>query len=109
MLVFHLKREFFEKVKQGKKTHEYRRWSNKYKYLNNYVGADFTKVEAPIIRLDLGYAKITETKKQIFAQMVSCRVVDAKGTDFQKIDPQYNGKVYDVEFKLIENRGGTQK
>ena len=92
MIVLHMKKVWFEKIKTGEKTHEYRE-CEKNKFLEKFVGT----TESQIIRFDLGYCGIDEHKKQIFATMKSIkRLESGKNTDLAIDAP-----VYDIEFELL--------
>ena len=103
MLVFHLKKEWFDLIKQGKKTHEFRvvneYWETRISnYLNSFFSEeDFEEgvkvfYENIPIKFVLGY-----TKKFLNAKLISINKINGKNTDL-KIDRE----VFDLEFKLME-------
>jgi len=101
MLMFHLKKEWFEKVKSGEKTHEYRIWNKYwinriYKHLN--LGTYVYIPPNPNIVFTLGYPKKNDKEKIIKAIIKRARIIDGKDTDLK-----YNGKVFDIEFKVLKN------
>jgi len=111
MLTFNLKKEWFEKIKSGEKTHEYREikpyWE---KRLENEVGTVFPNTyyqeyeryyeyQIPkICEFVCGYAKKDDKEKRIKAKIKSLNRINGKNTDL-KIDKE----VYDVEFEVIDN------
>ena len=104
MLIFNLKKEWFEKIKSGKKTHEYRivkpYWQKRIdNYLNSYnvdeendTDSDFVIYDDIPIKFVLGY-----TKNFLIANIKSVHIVNGKNTDLA-IDKD----VYDIEFELME-------
>lgn len=108
MIVFHLKRKYFEQIKSGKKVNEYRAINGKYKFLKEFVGSDFSNSElAPAIRFDLGYPKITQHDRQLFARMKSCSIsctshIGLTLEELKDVGLNFNQDVYNVEFELIK-------
>lgn len=100
MLIFNLKKEWFEKIKSGEKTHEYREvkpyWTKRIKkaraYLNTMTMLGISCTIDCIFRL--GYS----VKNELYGSIKSINIVDGKNTDL-KIDKS----VYDIEFELIKN------
>ena len=96
MLTFNLKKEWFEKIKSGEKTHEYREakpyWT---KRICNYFDIDdenpFIGHQLPI-QFVLGY-----TREYLLARVTNIRIINGKDTDL-KLDAD----VYDIEFELME-------
>lgn len=88
MLVLNLKREWFQKIKSGEKTHEFREvkpyWQKR--LYNNPSGW--------ICFCD-GYPKREDCYRRLYAQVVNITVRNGKDTDL-KIDKD----VFDIEFKL---------
>ena len=88
MLIFNLKKEWFEKIKSGEKTHEYREvkpyWERR---LENNVGEWICFCE--------GYPRRDDTYKRLYARVKSITICNGKNTDL-KIDKD----VYDIEFEL---------
>ena len=99
MLIFHLKKEWFEKVKSGEKTHEYREltpyWFERVEKLKWAM-----KENTIIIALCSGYPAQkefeTKSKRIVYAELKNISVVDGKNTDL-KIDR----KVFDIKFELL--------
>lgn len=100
MLIFNLKREWFEKIKSGKKTHEYREvkpyWTNRLKLAMEILYKFGEKCYPCEIRL--GYPKGTDYNKIIDAKILSIKIINGKNTDL-KIDKD----VYDIEFEIIKD------
>lgn len=101
MLIFNLKKDWFEKIKSGEKTHEYREvkpyWTKRFK---NEFMEEITKVAVyhpvcnHIVRFVKGYSnKSDDSVSGIITQV---RVRNGKNTDLA-IDKD----VYDIEFELI--------
>lgn len=89
MLIFHLKKKWFDKIKSGEKTHEYRVYNDYWKTrINNFLAKkDY------FIGFMSGYKAITEDNL-IKAIIKTISVRDGNNTDLK-----YNGKVFDIEFK----------
>lgn len=105
MLIFNLKKEWFEKIKSGEKTHEYRevkpywttRISNHFGYL--WSDIDYLKsgdIRYPILK-DIIFVK-GYTGEKLYARVVSIKIVDGTNTDLK-----INKDVYDIEFELIKD------
>lgn len=100
MLIFHLKKKWFDLIKQGKKTHEYREltpyWFERIEKLKLAM-----KENTIVIALCSGYPAQkefeTKSKRIVYAELKNISVVDGKNTDL-KIDR----KVFDIELKLLE-------
>ena len=113
MLTFNVKKEWFDKIKSGEKTHEYREvkpyWDRRFlnilysspdtfppqyklrynDYLHFFIGL-------PIV-FKCGYPKAEEKDKILKAKIKSIKIINGKDTDL-KIDKP----VYDIEFELIK-------
>ena len=116
MLTFNLKKEWFEKIKSGEKTHEYREykpyWKNR---LEKCIGDDFSAtrlrfgntvvIEYPhYITFVCGYAPKGDKNKRLKARLISIRLIDGRGTDLHIDKP-----VYDIKFELIGDKKMTNK
>ena len=97
MLTFNLKKEWYEKIKSGEKTHEYREakpyWT---KRICNYFDFDdenifFEGHQLPI-QFVLGY-----TRECLLARVINVSIINGKDTDLK-----FDGDVFDIEFELIE-------
>jgi hypothetical protein len=107
MLTFNLKKEWFEKIKRGEKTHEYREvkryWlkritkvldkhAQEYTLLYNDLGGRTTIY----IIFVCGYAPKEDKTKRLKAKLKDIKIINGKETDL-KIDK----RVFDIEFELI--------
>ena len=116
MLTFNLKKEWFEKIKSGEKTHEYREykpyWRNR---LEKCIGDDFSAtrlrfgntvvIEYPhYITFVCGYAPKGDKNKRLKARLISIRLIDGRETDLHIDKP-----VYDIKFELIGDKKMTNK
>lgn len=116
MLTFNLKKEWFEKIKSGEKTHEYREvklyWMKRiisknalFMHLNNGYFATVLENGSFSDKLDIdcvfvcGYAKKEDKNKRLKAKIKSIRTLNGKCTDLA-IDTN----VYDIEFELIKEQ-----
>lgn len=113
MLIFHLKKKWFNLIKEGKKAHEYRicndYWLNRISRAlekhnakhNNRAVAYFTHrvdvVKSMKVKFCLGYPKKDDKDKILYAEVFSISEIDGINTDLK-----YNGKVFDIEFELLE-------
>lgn len=99
MLTFHLKKKWFDKIKSGEKTHEYREvkpyWTNRLQ-LAMEILYDFDEKCYPC-EMRLGYPKNTDYDKIIEVKIVSIKIINGKNTDLK-----INKPVYDIEFELIK-------
>ena len=114
LLTFNVKKEWFDKIKSGEKTHEYREvkpyWDKRFlniakkftSYLPTYL--TYTKYFNTFIGLPIvfkcGYPKSDDKNKILKAKIKSIKIINGIATDL-KIDKP----VYDIEFQLIE--GGS--
>lgn len=96
MLTFNVKKEWFDKIKSGEKTHEYREvkpyWSNRL-----FVKGYYALLKYKFITFKCGYPKADDKDKILNARIQNITIVDGKETDL-KIDKP----VYDIEFELIK-------
>lgn len=96
MLTFNLKKEWFDKIKSGEKTHEYREvkpyWTKR--FLNK--GLDILPCNQ--CEFVCGYASKDEKDKRLKANILSINTINGKNTDLA-IDKD----VYDIEFELLED------
>ena len=91
MLTFNLSKNWFNKIKNGVKTHEYRLakefWTKR--IIKLHVNS--------IIKFALGYPKKNDKDKILYAKVLSVKVINGLNTDL-KIDKY----VFDIEFELKE-------
>jgi len=100
MLTFNLKKEWFDKIKSGEKTNEYREKTNywfkrlfEYWYKTKYNESFGDK---DIICFACGYPKADDLEKRLFAKVKSVTVTYGKYTDLK-----INKPVFDIEFELL--------
>ena len=96
MLIFPLKKEWYEKIRSGEKRIEYREvkpyWTVR---IENELGEDYKEFAAnDIITFGLFYAKpcilrLGYTKRQMTADITRIRIVDGKDTDLRVDKPVY--------------------
>ena len=95
MLTFNLKKEWFEKIKSGEKTHEYRElkpyWIKRIEKIN------LLTYSSPNICFKCGYPKASETDKILYGMIYNISIHNGLNTDLF-VDEQ----VIDIEFKLIK-------
>lgn len=96
MLVFPLKKQWYEKIKSGEKTVEYREvkpyWTKrfiKHGFTNFNIRQRQRLIEC---RLRLGY-----TKEYLSARIIKNVIVDGKDTDLHIESPVYAIHLYDVK------------
>lgn len=120
MLTFNIKKEWFEKIKSGEKTHEYREvkdfWTDR--FVKEFFNIDKKKksydfniykrgmilvlqnehghYNRPLICFMNGMVS-EKIKPRLYAKMKSIRIINGLNTDL-KIDKP----VYDIEFELIK-------
>lgn len=109
MLTFNLKKEWFEKIKSGEKTHEYREYKPYWrKRLEKCIGGDFSAMRLRfgdkvvisyphIITFVCGYAPKHDKTKRLYAKLRTIRLIDGRETDLKIAKP-----VYDINFELIK-------
>ena len=93
MLTFNLKKEWFEKIKSGEKTHEYRElkpyWT---KRIYGNLPKDFK------ICFCLGYPHKDDKDKRVYANIIGIfQRINGINTDLKTLKP-----VIDIEFELIK-------
>lgn len=91
MLTFNLKKEWFEKIKRGEKTHEYREvkpyWEKRiFNFLNNNFPAS----------LNCCFRKGYSRDGELLARIINISRVNGLNTDLK-----INKPVYDIEFELL--------
>lgn len=113
MLTFNLKKEWFEKIKSGEKTHEYREvkpyWFKRigkcsclFFNANNRCFSDVLDNGKFTDDLDIdceficGYASKDDKDKRLKAKIKSIKQINGKNTDLA-VDKD----VYDIEFELV--------
>lgn len=110
MLKFNLKKEWFEKIKSGEKTHGYREvkpyWEKRINsFLEEYQAIDEDDEYSALIFDDLhcwfvcGYALKSDKSKRLKAKIRSITIINGLNTDLKVDKP-----VYDIEFELIKEK-----
>lgn len=104
MLTFNVKKEWFEKIKSGEKTHEYREvkpyWTKRLAKQNQWdklIDRKGQKIALFDITFCCGYPAKKDKEKRISAICLSKHIINGKNTNL-KIDKP----VYDIEFKVIK-------
>lgn len=102
MLTFNLKKEWFNKIKSGEKTHEYRvvkdYWIKRlFLYSKELCRQTTIPLHSECVFV-CGYAPKEDSSKRLKAKIKSISIVDGKNTDL-KID----NDVFDIEFELIKD------
>ena len=111
MLTFNLKKQWFDKIKSGEKTHEYREvkpyWTKRLGIKTDsikFLRIGFKQTYAhpvlyapcPECTFVCGYAKKADKEKRIKAKIKTISIINGKNTDLA-VDKD----VYDIEFELI--------
>lgn len=102
MLTFNLKKQWFDKIKNGEKTHEYREvtdyWTSRFE---NLLQIDYLTLGKKLcqerICFCLGYPSKNDKSKRIYAVMRSLSIINGKTTDLAIDKPVYN-----IEFEVIK-------
>lgn len=90
MLVFNLKKKWFDKIKSGEKTHEYRD-------ATPYFASRLEKLK-PGDQFILRWGYKADPEREVLAKFVRLSVVK----DGMTTDLKHNNPVYDIEFELIK-------
>lgn len=107
MLTFNLKKQWFDKIKSGEKTHEYREvkpyWTQRLSkhlefFANNKTFNKLIKDDIAILPccLKCGYPKFGEKDKILYGGIKSITIINGKNTDLA-----VDKNVFDIEFELI--------
>lgn len=104
MLTFNLKKEWFDKIKSGEKTHEYREvisyWDKRIKRYFDFLCCDIDYLKSGNVYYPINKCVILRngyTSKKLYAKVISIKIVDGTYTDLK-----INKDVYDIEFELIK-------
>lgn len=115
MLTFNLKKEWFEKIKIGEKTHEYREMTDNWMrklipknfMLSNYLNQNIPLTnKTQYCNLVLGYPPIVKNPEKAKDKVLKAKIlkitanVEAQTTDFKYIKPDFDVWVFDIEFEL---------
>ncbi len=100
MLTFNLKKEWFEKIKSGEKTHEYREyslyWANR---ISNAIFRNNEKFPIPCC-FKLGYPPRDDKDRILYGNIICIRNL-MSGID---TDLKTKNRVFDIEFALIKEQ-----
>ena len=100
MLPFNLKKEWFEKIKSGEKTHEYRvatdYWFKRLLVIEERYGKLVFIIKNDFCVFCCGYPNKNDNSKRLKARIKNISVINGKNTDLA-IDK----KVFDIELELI--------
>ena len=112
MLTFNLKKVWFDKIKSGEKTHEYREYKPYWrKRFEKFFGCDLSAIKLRFgdeiaivppqyyITFVCGYAAAEDIEKRLLAKVKTIRLRWGKETDLK-----INKPVYDIEFEVINGR-----
>lgn len=102
MLTFNLKKEWFEKIKSGEKTHEYREvkeyWFKRlFLYSKELCRQTMLPLHSQCVFL-CGYPNKDDNSKRLKARIKNISIINGLKTDL-KIDKD----VFDIEFELLES------
>ncbi|MBR3655259.1 MAG: hypothetical protein IKR34_02095 [Candidatus Gastranaerophilales bacterium] len=126
MLTFNLKKEWFEKIKSGEKTHEYRLagdyWDKRvlniiakyeidpevkelqYGYMKHCIKPFYTNFSIPVeipCCFALGYPKKNDKEKLLFGKITRINLSNNKVSNLN-CDLKTDKPVYDFKFELIK-------
>lgn len=110
---FVVKKEWFEKIKSGEKTHEYRLykpfWTKRLTYCNTLK---FLPLPKKYAKFSLGMSK--EPAKNMIFEIKNISLVRAKETDLVKINPELEKTAelaIDIELgeRIIEGKNGYKR
>ena len=104
MLVFNLKKEWFEKIKSGEKTHEYREYKyywfvrikNYFKFIDEEI-FDMRRGDIYLERQETIIFRCGYKGEELKAKVKSITIKDGLDTDLK-----INKDVFDIEFELIK-------
>lgn len=102
MITFNLKKEWFEKIKSGEKTHEYREikdyWQSRlFRKERPYIFSCEKWIKDRDICFVCGYAKKDDKDKRLYAKILNINPVWGADTDLK-----IQKNVFDIEFVLID-------
>ena len=101
MLTFNLKKEWFEKIKSGEKTHEYRivkdYWFKRLFLYSKIQGFQTTLPLHNTCIFLCGYPSRQDKSKKIEAKIKKISIINGLQTDLK-----INEDVFDIEFELIK-------
>ena len=92
MLTFNVKKEWFEKIKSGEKTHEYR------EYKPYWEKRLCKRMEDYTICFACGYPRKNDNQRRLYAKLKAVYYLNSG----LYTDLKINKPVYDIEFELIK-------
>lgn len=99
MLTFNLKKEWFEKIKSGEKTHEYRELTD---YWQRRLQLAISRSKVPDFSnpccFKLGYPPKNDKTRTLYAKIIAIKTLQSGINTDLKI----NKPVFDIEFELIK-------
>lgn len=93
MLTFNLKKEWFEKIKSGQKTHEYREYNN---YWITRINNALRKDNEPLCCFACGYPSKDDKNKRLYGKITNVQIIEGKHSDLN-IDKL----VFNIWFELV--------
>lgn len=93
MLTFNLKKEWFEKIKSGEKTHEYREYND---YWITRINNVLLKDKEPLCCFACGYPSKDDKTKRLYGKITNVQIIEGKHSDL-KIDKL----VFNIWFELV--------
>lgn len=98
MLTFNLKKEWFEKIKSGEKTHEYREWNwHLANRISNAIIRNNGKFPIPCC-FKLGYPPRNDKNRILYANIICIKnLMSGFNTDLKTTN-----RVFDIEFEVIK-------
>lgn len=101
MVTFNLKEEWFDKIKSGEKTHEYREvkpyWSSRLKSSIEELNSTDSVPKPIYANICCAYPSKTDSSKKIAVVIKAITIKNGKNTDLKMNKP-----VYDIEFELLK-------
>lgn len=100
MLTFNLKKKWFDKIKSGEKTHEYRLVNDYwYKRLSTQWEKYMSKGTGIPCCFACGYPKREDKQNRLYGKIKSIAIIlDGINTELATYEP-----VYDIKFELIDS------
>lgn len=100
MLTFNLKKEWFEKIKRGEKTHEYREVKEYWFKRMFFYSKEFRRQTTLLLHSECiflcGYPNREDKEKRLHAKIKNITIKNGLNTDLK-----INKDVFDIEFELI--------
>ena len=98
MLTFNLKKEWFDKIKSGEKTCEYRKFDYWYTRIYRKYDKALAENKKLLIRFTLGYSKSGDKNRELFVWVKAIRILSSGiNTDLKIPKP-----VIEISFELVK-------